>query len=325
MKKIMSIMLVAFLMCLLSVSCRNVYIMDMLPEVDDEDPGLADAAPRPVMISRDESLSRMIESRGAYDVEGHTSKMYLFFCPAIAGFSSEVYEEEEYEDELYDFGISFTRTKWNEKKYRFTGRGEKVYFDVDYDDDLRSYSFLQIVKMDGVDIDPNITAQDYYVVSKSDGPIIYDEASSSWQGTTSTYVWMDRNDGQGYGLLTVSSGDYYADGITAGVLVIDPITIGTGIIAGVKNPQINFGQANELTEKADEAIKDMSNDGKVVQLIYKNYSDGKYKVCGTDGEGDKAGGPVDIKEINQWGSELKNDNMKWLRILAEKHDLESGD
>ena len=41
MKKIMSIMLVAFLMCLLSVSCRNVYIMDMLPEVDDEDPGLA--------------------------------------------------------------------------------------------------------------------------------------------------------------------------------------------------------------------------------------------------------------------------------------------
>ena len=328
MKKIMSIMLVAFLMCLLSVSCRNVYIMDMLPEVDDEDPGLADAAPRPVMISRDESLSRMIESRGAYDVEGHTSKMYLFFCPAIAGFSSEVYEEEEYEDELYDFGISFTRTKWNEKKYSFTGRGEKVYFDVDYDDDLRSYSFLQIVKMDGVDIDPEspvMKAQDYYVVSKSDGPISYDEASSSWQGTTSTYVWMDRNDGQGYGLLTVSCGDYFADGITAGVLVIDPITIGTGIIAGVKNPQINSGQANELTEKADEAIKDMPNDGKVVQLIYKNYSDGKYKVCGTDGEGPQAGGPVDIEEVNQWGSELKNDNMKWLRILVEKHNLESGE
>ena len=328
MKKIMSIMLVAFLMCLLSVSCRNVYIMDMLPEVDDEDPGLADAAPRPVMISRDESLSRMIESRGAYDVEGHTSKMYLFFCPAIAGFSSEVYEEEEYEDELYDFGISFTRTKWNEKKYSFTGRGEKVYFDVDYDDDLRSYSFLQIVKMDGVDIDPEspvMKAQDYYVVSKSDGPIIYDEASSSWQGTTSTYVWMDRNDGQGYGLLTVSSGDYYADGITAGVLVIDPITIRTGIIAGVKNPQINFGQANELTEKADEAIKDMSNDGRV-QLIYKNYSDGKYKVCGTDlSEDTGIGGPVDIEEVNQWGSELKNDNMKWLRMLIEKHNLESGE
>ena len=83
---------------------------------------------------------------------------------------------------------------------------------------------------------------------------------------------------------------------------------------------------NELTEKADEAIKDMSNDGKVVQLIYKNYSDGKYKVCGTDlSEDTGIGGPVDIEEVNQWGSELKNDNMKWLRILAEKHDLESGD
>ena len=330
MKKIMSITLVAFLMCLLSVSCRNVYIMDMLPEVDDEAPGLADAAPRPVMISSDESLSRMIESRGAYDVEGHTSKMYLFFCPAIAGFSSEVYEEEEYEDELYDFGISFTRTKWNEKKYSFTGRGEKVYFDVDYDDDLRSYSFLQIVKMDGVDIDPEspvMKAQDYYVVSKSDGPIIYDEASSSWQGTTSTYVWMDDNSDESYNLLLVSSGDYFADGITAGVFIKDPFSASSGEgPVEVTNPQINFGQANELTEKADEAIKDMSNDGKVVQLIYKNYSDGKYKVCGTDlSEDTGIGGPVDIEEVNQWGSELKNDNMKWLRILAEKHDLESGD
>ena len=256
MKKIMSIMLVVFLLCLLSVSCRNVYIMDMLPEVDDEAPGLADAAPRPVMISSDESLSRMIESRGAYDVEGHTSKMYLFFCPAIAGFSSEVYEEEEYEDELYDFGISFTRTKWNEKKYSFTGRGEKVYFDVDYDDDLRSYSFLQIVKMDGVDIDPEspvMKAQDYYVVSKSDGPIIYDEASSSWQGTTSTYVWMDDNSDESYNLLLVSSGDYFADGITAGVFIKDPFSASSGEgPVEVTNPQINFGQANELTEKADE-------------------------------------------------------------------------
>ena len=326
MKKIVSIMLVAFMLCFLSVSCRNVYVMDMFPGTDEEDPGIADAVPRPVMISSDGSSSRMIEARGAYNVEGHTSKMYLFFCPAIAGFSSEVYEEEEYEDELYDFGISFTRTKWNDSKYSFTGRGEKVYFDVEYDDDLRSYSFLQIIKMDGVDIDPANTSQDYYVVSKSDGPIIYDEASSSWQGITNTYVWMDINtDEKGYMLLTVSSGDYFADGITAGVFVKDPFTAPGGAgPAEVENPQVNSGQANELVEKADEAMDAMSKDGRV-QLIYKNYSDGKYKVCGADGEGPQAGVPVALERIDEWGSELRNDNMKWLGILAEKYGLKSAD
>ena len=44
-----------------------------------------------------------------------------------------------------------------------------------------------------------------------------------------------------------------------------------------------------------------------------------------DDEGPGLAGPVDIEEVNQWGSELKNYNMKWLRILVEKHNLESGE
>ena len=238
--------------------------------------------------------------------------MYTVYCPAVAGFSSEISPDVDEDAKLFVYQIDLKRTKYKDGKYKFKGKNDNVYLEIEYDPAEKIYTFLQVVKEYGADFGAPEN-QNYYIVSKSnvlsteDGGIEYDANLNAWRGSVTTYAWMENTNEseKTYRLLSIAEGDYYSDDTSAGVLLKrirtwDPSKDG---LVDVQNPQPNSGNAKNLVAKADDASGTVVN---AYQLIYRMNNDMAYIVSDPKPDLDEAIG--DLQDNNSvWFNAIKSE------------------